>query len=412
MTERFRYFPMNFKPFSATLGALLLATALTGCTGSTSGTSGASGGGSGDVIATVGSASVTRADLNQTLEGIYGESTLPQLIDTQLLNEALKAKNGSVSDAEVDAELTHLQEQNARVKTEIEAGGPRAQVIKNEIRRNLTVQKLLTQGITSDATKEKAFLTQYATYYSTPLQMRLGILAATTKVRIDQLARQLKDKPDSFNALVDEQKGKVAQDRFAGGSTPDIGSLVEPKQFPPAVAKALATAKKGQVTPPLALAPTGPYLIIKVLDRKDASKPDFAKLQPQVETDYKLAQVAQTELKKIPQMPQKLPDAIKQLIAVRAQPNMQTGEPGAKTTLREALTLLLNSASTELLTSLRKASTVQINDTAYKEVAKRYEQPTAAPGETGNTATGNSAATTTTNSAATTTTNSAAPAKP
>ncbi len=382
--NRFSHFPMNFKLFGG-VSALLLAAALTGCSPSTSGTGAAA---SGDALATVGSSNVTRAQLSQTLEGIYGDQVLPELIDTQLLSEAAKAKKLEVTDAEVETELARIQEQTPSVKTTLEAGGARVDVIKNQIRRNLTVQKLLTDGIASDTAKEQAFFKTYASYYSTPLQMRLGILAASTKVRADQLARALKAKPDSFNALVDEQKAKAAQDNVAGASTADTGRLSEPTEFGPAVAKALATAKKDAILPVQKLGPTGPFLIFKVLERKDASKPDFAKLQPTIAVDYKMAQAAQAEIKKNPNNPASLEQNIKQLITYLAQPNPQTGQPGVKASLRDALTTILRPASNNLLEKLRAGGTVQISDPAYKEVAKAYQAPTAAPGAVGNTAAG------------------------
>jgi len=429
---------MNFKLFGGTLSALLLAAALTGCSPSTSGTSGGTAGaGSPDAtLATVGSSSVTRAQLSQTLEGIYGEQILPELIDTQLLTEALKAKKGEVTDAEVDAELARIEEQTPSVKKTIEAGGARVDVIRNQIRRNLTVQKLLTDGIPADQAKEKAFFTKFSSYYGTPVQVRVGLLAASTKVRADQLERALKAKPDSFAALVAEQK--ASKDQLAARlSNADLGQFEAPSEFGPAefaplgvppqalaqiapalapITKALATAKKGQILPAQGISAKGPFLIVKVVDRKEATKPDFAKVQPSVETDYKMAQKAEIEIKKNPGNPQSLDQVVKQVITYLAQPNPQTGQPGVKAGLRDALTTILQPASNNLLQSLRTAGTVQVSDPAYKEVAKGYQSLTAAEGASansaaGNSAAGNTAAATTTNSG-TTTTNSAAPAKP
>ncbi|BCM91973.1 foldase protein PrsA [Abditibacteriota bacterium] len=396
---------MNLKFLGATTSALLLATALAGCNGSTgNNTSNPSGG---DTVVTVGSGSVTRAQLDQTLEGIYGEQMLPQLIDTQLLAEELKTKNLTVTDDEVTAELTRLQEQDPNIKTAIDAGGPRVEVIKTQVRRNLTVQKLLTEGITADEAKEKAFFNTFSSYYSSPTQNKLGLLAASTKVRADQLARSLKADPNSFSKLVDEQKAKAATDPIAGQSNADVGRFETPDEFatsrgiPPqivaSIIKGLTSAKKGQVLPALALTPKGPFLIVKVIDRKEATKPDFTKLHSQVETDYKMGQAALVEIKKSPTNPQKLEDNVKQVAQMMAQPNPQTGAPGTRPAFRDILTFILRPASNNMLEKLRTAGTVQISDTAYKEVAKQYQPAPAAPG-------------TAMNSAAAT--NSAAPAKP
>ncbi len=401
---RFPIFLMNFKPFRASLGALLLAAALTGCSPSSSGGGGtASAGSPSDALAKVGSSTVTRGEMTQFLEGVYGEQALPQLIETHLLSEALTEKKGSVSDAEVDAELARIEEQDPKVKTTIEAGGARVEVIKNQIRRNITVQKLLTDGIAADPAKVKAFYTQFASYYGTPVQNRLGLLAASTKTRADQLSRALKDKTSTFEALVAEQKTKAATDPVAGQSTPDVGRFETPEEFistrfPPQIApqlqpllaplvKGLTTAKKGQILPVQALSPQGPFLIVKVVDRKDANKPDFAKVQSQVETDYKMAQVALTEIKKSPTNPQKLEDNVKAV----AQSLAGQAPPGTRLSMRDILTTILRPASSTLIEKLSTAGTVQISDPAYKEIAKTFA-PVPTPGAAGNSAAGNSAA--------------------
>jgi hypothetical protein len=411
------------------MAALLLALALAGCNGNTGGTTtpGVSGattaGSSSDALATVGTTQITRGDLDTLLEGLAGRQVLPGLIDTQLLTEALKAKGGQVSEDEVTAEVNRIAENDAVTKAAIEGGGPRAQVPRQQARRNLTVQKLLTDGIAADDAKVQAFFNKFASYYGTPAQVRLGFLVASTKTRADQLSRALATKPDSFNALVAEQKAKAATDPAAGQSTADTGNFqpLEAPSGPPSPAtkfnQLLFSAKTGQVLPVQAASPQGPFLIARVVDRKEAIKPDMAKIKDQVTTDYKLSQAAEVEIKKNPQNPGTLEQNVKQVVAFLAQPNQQTGAPGIKASLRDALTSILIPASQNLLTELRGKGTVQISDPVYQDVAKTYTAAPATAGATGNTATGSDGnAASATNGAAPATgsaapaTNSAAPA--
>ena len=425
---------MNLKFVGATASALLLATALAGCSGPSGGGTSTTSGSGGDTVVTVGSGSVTRAQLGQALEVKYGAQELPDLIDGELLAEDLKSKNLSVTDAEITAELERAVEQNPQVKTVVDAGGPRLDYIKNQVRRNLTLRKLLMDGVTADAAKEQEFFKTYGSYYATPTQNKLGLLAASTKVRADQLARSLKTDPNSFAKLVDEQKAKATTDPIAGQSNTDVGRFETPDEFAtsrgipaPLVApliKALATAKKGQILPTQALAPNGPFLIVKIVDHKDAAKPDFTKSQADVETDYKLAQAALAEIKKSPTNPQKLEDNVKRVAQLISQPNPQTGQPGARPTLRDILTYILAPASNNLLQKLRTAGTVTVADATYKDIAKQYQPLPGAPGAegvangaaensaAGNGAAENTAADTSTNTAANTAAAAPAPAKP
>ncbi len=437
---------MKTRFLGGSLAALLLTFALVGCGGKTgpgSATTSVSGtGSSSDALATVGDSQITRAQLDQSLEGHYGQAGLPELIDAQLLTEALKAKKGSVSDEEINAQIARLQEREPRFKELTDAGGPRLDYIKNQLRSQLTVQKLLTDGIAVDDTKAQAFYNKYATYYSTPTQNKLGILAASTKTRADQLSRSLAAKPDSFASLVDAQK--KTNDQLAQRlSTANVGSFETPEEFgtaefaplglppqalaqvAPALApltKLLATAKIGQVLPVTALTPRGPFLIVKVIDRKEAAKPAFASVKDEVSVDYQLAQAAQVEVKKNPANPPTFDENIK-----RTTEGLKTQvPPGQRVLMRDILTYMLQPASQNLLTGLRTNNTVQISDPLYKDIAKTYTAPPGAAA-TGNSATGtapaaggatNSAASATggatTNSTAPTTggatTNSAAPA--
>ena len=325
-------------------------------------------------VAIVNGVQISRAHLHQILEGTYDQQALPELIDAQLLEGALKERGLSVSDDEVMAELARVEAQDDSVKAIMELGGARLEVIRSQVRRNLTVQKLLTARVPAPTDAQlRAFFNRYSSYYGTPLQVRLGFLAASTKTRADQLSRALKAKPDSFDALVMEQKAKAAQDRIAGASTPDTGHFSEPSEFGPAVAKSLATAKKGQILPVQALAPTGPFLIVKVVDRKGATTPDFAKLRQIVETDYKLAQVAQSEIRKNPQNPQSLDQVIKQVIEYLGQSNPQTGQPGTKAGLRDALTTILRPASNNSLNYLREHAKITITDPSLAPKADSSE---------------------------------------
>jgi len=410
--------------------ALLLALALAGCNGSGGNTGGAggsgvassgtSGGSSSDALATVGSSTITRGQLTTLLEGLAGPRVLPELIDEQLLSEALKAKGGSVSDAELSAELARLGERDPALKAAVNAGGARAEAYRLQARRSLTLQKLLTAGVDAKDADVQAFYKKFASYYDTPAQIKLGLLVASTKTRADQLARSLATKPDSFAALVAEQKAKSATDPAAAQSSPDTGQFqpVETPSGPPSAAtkfnQLLLSAKKGQILPVQSASPQGPFLIARVIDRKEAVKADFAKIKDQVTTDYKLGQVATAEFKRSPTNPGTLEQNVKQVIGFLAQPNPQTGQPGIKATLRDALTYILQQASQRLLAGLRTNGSVQISDPTYKDVAREYVAAPAGAGTTGTAATGSPAspnansAAPTGNSAASATTSNAA----
>ncbi|RYX84112.1 peptidyl-prolyl cis-trans isomerase [bacterium] len=336
-------------------------------------------------IAVVDGVAVTRATLNQTLEGIYGQQLLPQLIDNQLLENALKGRGLTVSEDEVNAEMERLLSQDPSLESAIVQGGLRVVVIRNQVRRSLVSQKLLTSRIAEPTPAQlQAFFATYVGYYSTPAKNKLGILATSTKARADQMVAALKSNPNAFAKLVEEQKGKAAADQIAGQSNVGLPTFESPEEFaisrgiPPQLVattiKALTTAKKGQTLPLVALMPTGPFVIIKVVDRQEAVKPALAQIKSQVETDYKLAQAAQAELKKSPMNQQTLPNTVKQVIESMSQPNPTTGEPGTRPSLRDVFTIMLRPATNSSLAYLRSHTSLVIPDPAYAPVAGQYRK--------------------------------------
>lgn len=364
----------NFKRGTAIAGLTLcaaLGATLAGCN---------NGGGAGgnDTLATVGGSTVTRADLVKFLEAQQGEQALPYLIDTQLIMESLKAKGIEVTDAEVEADLARRQASDPNVKALVEAGGPKLDSAKAQIKRDIAMQKLLTADVKATDAQVKSFFEKNRRYYDAPAKAKVGILFTSTKTRADLMARQLKDKTRTFEALVAEQK--KANDPAAGQSTVDRGSFESLENFPPAVAAQIEKLPKGGTTSPQELnvgLPTPIYIIFKKVDVQPATKADLTKMRPQIEADYKLAEVARKTAAANPQNP-----PFDETLS-RTQQYLQSQNPGGPAPqLRDVLSFINQTAANELLSKMRTSGTVQIGDPSYAKVAPTY-QPAPAAGAAG-----------------------------
>ena len=387
------------------LTAILVAGgALAGCTPG-GGSSASGGGNSGDTLATVGAAKVTRADLANFLEAQQGEQVLPYLIDTQLLFENLKSKGLEVTDAEVTADLDRRKANDPSAAALIEAGGGKLETAKGQVRRDLAVQKLLTADVKATDAQVKSFFEQNRAYYDAPAKAKVGLLFASTKVRADVLARQLTQKTKTFEALVEEQK--KANDPVAGQSTADRGTFEGLENFPPNIAAQITKIAKGATTPPQSLQvglPTPVFVIFKKVDFQPAKKADLTALRPQVETDYKLAEAAKKTVAENPQNPP-FAETLKRTAQFMQSQNPAGGAPR----LREILNYINQTSANALLTTLRGSGTVQVDDPTYAKVAEAYKSVAAAPGAAVVPGGATSGAT---NSAAPAPAGNAAPAKP
>lgn len=373
-----------WKPL-ATLG---LALALAGCNGTnggaaggtTGGTIGATGGG-GDTLATVGGTAITRTELNKVLEAQSGAQFLPVLIDTQLLIQAGKDAGITVSEADVAAELERQKKLDPRLAEELTKNPKLSDVINTQIRRNLVSQRLLSKDVKSTDADVQKFFTTYKSYYEDSAKVKVGTLLTSTKARADAMSRALKSKSKTFEQLVEEQK--KAQDPLASRSS--LGDSFAPVDTLPLVfgaeeAKSIEKLPKGGTTEPKAInvgAGQPIYVLFHVTDRQEPTKADFGALKSQVETDYKMAQVAMQEVKKNPQNPSFDETLKRTRDAIRGQSQDPTAPAP---TLRDVLTTILRPLQQNILTDLRSKGTVKIDDPSYTEVAEQYKTiPTPVP---------------------------------
>ena len=414
------------KQFSAAwkpLAAIGLALALAGCSGKNGGTGAAATGDSGETLATVGGTAITRTDLDKILEAQSGEQVLPALIDTQLLIQAGKDAGVEVTDAEVAEELERQKKIDPSLAEALTKNPKLADVVNTQVRRNLVTQKLLTKDVKVSDDELQKFFTTYKSYYEEPAKVKVGTLLTSTKARADAMSRALQSKTKTFDQLVKEQQNSsdsLAKRSNEGTDFAPVDTL--PLVFGEAEAKAIQALPKGGTTQPRTInvgAPQPIYVLFHITDRQEPTKADFAKLKPQIETDYKMAQIAKEEVKKNPQNPafdvtlKRTRDAVQQQQQQQQmQQNPMASTPVPPPSLRDVLTLILRPRQQNILTDLRAKGTVKINDASYTSVADQYKAvPTAVPpaagGATAGSADANAAPAT--NSVAPAT-NSAAPA--
>ena len=386
---------MNKQIFAAwkPLAALGLALALAGCSGQNGGAAGSTTGATGatgDTLATVGGTPITRADLDKILEAQSGAQILPVLIDTQLLIQAGKDAGITVSDADVAAELERQKKIDARLGEELTKNPKLSDIINTQIRRNLVSQRLLTKDVKATDADVQKFFNTYKAYYEEPAKVKVGTLLTSTKARADAMSRALKDKSKTFEQLVAEQK--KAQDPLAARSSAgDSFAAVDtlPLVFGADEAKSIEKLPKGGTTEPKAInvgAGQPIYVLFHITDKQEPTKADFAALKPQVETDYKMAQVAMKEVKKNPQNPSFDETLKRTRDAIRGQ----SQDPSAPApSLRDVLTVILTPLQKNILTDLRSKGTVKIDDPTYTEVAEQYKTiPTPIPPAAGATTAG------------------------
>ena len=375
------------------LAAIGLALALAGCgnKGGVGGSTATGSTGGGDTLATVGGTAITRTELNKILEAQGGQQVLPVLIDTQLLTQDAKDKGITVSDADIAAELDRRKKDDPALAETLTKNPRLADILSLQIRRDLVTQKLLTKDVKVSDDELQKFFNEHKADYEKPTKIKIGRLLTSTKARADAMDRALKSKTKTFAQLVEEQQ--KSSDPLAKGS--DLGNEQSfdlntlPDLVGPADAKIIGNLPTGGTTAPkqinIGQGKTA-YVIYSITDKQEPPKADFTALKSQVETDYKMTQVAKDEVKKNKENPS-FEEAFKRTRQYIQQQQMQQqmqqnpmAPPPPPPSMRDVLTVILQPLQQNILTELRSKGLVKIDDPAYTNIAKGYEAvPTPVP---------------------------------
>lgn len=378
--------PVRYALSSATLVALSLT--LAGCPAG----GGAGGGGMASstgnntsaTLATVDGTNISRADLQAYTEAMGGDTALVQLVDYELLMKELKAKGLDVSDAEIEAGIAKqrqtLDPQNAAsIDRMMTLKGPQAEAFRRQVKRGLAVSKLLTKDIkVTDAELKAWFGKNKGKRY--PTRVKFGILVSSQKARADVMARQLSSNAKTFKNLVDEQK--KLNDAAAQTSLVETPAAMNIEDLNPGLKAAIQKTKAGAVSTVVNLnaGTTGRgavYGLVRVLEK---TEPAFDAMRTEIETDYKLEQLARNELKSADPKTSfdNAVQQIRQALAQQAmQTAMQTRQQPPMPTEADAVAYLTRGAEQKLMSTLRESGKVEIKDPFYAPLANTFKKPEA-----------------------------------
>jgi parvulin-like peptidyl-prolyl isomerase len=290
------------------------------------------------------------------------------LIDYSLVMQKLKAENLSVSDDQVNKQIEKMRTGNPQLDEVIQVGGPRLEALQRRVRYEMALNSLLTKDIKVDDKALKTWFDKHHSYYDQPTRLRVGFLLSSSKDRADTMETQLTKKTKSFQELVDEQK--KANDQVAQQSTAESPTYMVPDSLPPALKDDVAKLKKGEISKVLSIGNTQQkvYVIVRVTDRLDALKADFTTNHDELETDYKLEQVARKLNSENPSNPN-FEKSVEQVKAVLQQQSQSPTPPE----YRDILNFINQTAVNRLLQGLRTAAKVDIEDPSYKAVGDDFK---------------------------------------
>jgi peptidyl-prolyl cis-trans isomerase SurA len=270
-----------------------------------------------DVVATVNGHAIMRADMDRVFQEQLGQaqnqpaspeeadslrlSSVRELIDEEIVEQTAAKMNLTATPEEVDAKIAEMRAPfptEEQFEAQLKASNRTLDIVKHDVRRSLTIEKLINKEINSKVTVTDADVTNYYNQHKAEFDLiepeyhlaRITVTSAPSpqpgnlqgsKATTDAEARKkiqaLKNRLDSgedFGALA----MNFSEDPSTASSGGDMGFVPESQlKSDPSVGAAILKLKPGQVTDifplldPQTKKPAG-YAIYRLLELEPAGQ--------------------------------------------------------------------------------------------------------------------------------------------
>ncbi|TMU87198.1 foldase [Bacillus sp. BHET2] len=242
-----------------------------------------------EVVAKVGSESISKDDLYTTLVDQYGDGALDTLIAEKIVKLESEKKELTVKDSEIEKELESIKDSydsDEAFNEALASSGSNLESVKGNIRSFLLTEKLLKDriSITEDQIKE-----YFETNKDTFAQQE-QIEASHILVDDEKTAQEVKKKIDDGGDFAELAK-EYSSDTSNAESGGELGYFGKGEMVTEFDDKAFAM-KKGEISDPVKT--EFGYHIIKVTDKKEAKEAVLSDHKDEIK-DILFDQVLQTE---------------------------------------------------------------------------------------------------------------------
>jgi foldase protein PrsA len=232
-------------------------------------------------VAEIGRETISRQEWLTELEERYGEETLRDLIDQEVVKQMADDYDIKVSDKAVDRELTIYKAVYSSA-----GNGPKTEdKWKQQIKYSLLLEELLTKDVKVSEEDMKAYYEQNNSLFDIPASYHLSQIVVETKKEADSAVKELKE-GSSFAAMAMER----STDEFSANQGGDIGFINEEDELvAPQVVEAAKSLKPEEWTGPVKV--ENGYAIIYLHERLEGKKYAFEEVKNQIRRQIALEQM-------------------------------------------------------------------------------------------------------------------------
>ncbi|MGQ4667116.1 peptidylprolyl isomerase [Metabacillus halosaccharovorans] len=230
-----------------------------------------------DVVAKVGSESLTKDDLYTFFVEQNGEAALDTLITKNLINQEVEKEKITVSSKEIDAELQELIDSYGGEETfeqQLTSSGLTQDDIKEDIEVNLKIEKLLEPQIEITEEEMQTYFDENKDSFAQTKQVK----ASHILVEDEETAKEVKEKLDNGEDFAELAK-EYSTDTASAESGGDLGFFGEGSMVAE-FEEAAFSMKVDEISDPVK-SDYG-YHIIKVTDTQEAAEANFEKSKEEI----------------------------------------------------------------------------------------------------------------------------------
>jgi foldase protein PrsA len=234
-----------------------------------------------ETVAEIGNETISRQAWLTELEERYGEETLRDLVDQEVVEQMANQYKIEVSDKAVERELNIYKAMYATGDNEPKS----EEKWKQQIKYSLLLEELLTKDVQVSEKDMQAFYEQNKSLFDIPASYHLSQIVVETKKEAESAVKELKD-GSSFDALAMER----SIDEFSANHGGDLGFInEEDERVSPQVIEAAKTLESGEWTGPIKL--ENGYGVIYLHEKLDGKKYSFKEVKNQIRRQIALEQM-------------------------------------------------------------------------------------------------------------------------